>query len=267
MSLTQLKELVALEGRAALVTGAGQGVGLATARMLAGQGARVAVNDFHVDRAESAAAALRAEGADAFACAADVTDHEAVVTMVSAINAEFGPIDILVNNAGNAGPNESPLAPSPPFWEVPVTDWDKWLGVNLFGVMNCTHAVTPGMIEGGGGRVITLISDAGRVGEPNLVVYSGAKAGAAGFMRGYAKAVARHKITANCVALGAIMTPPVAAALADDSARAKVERAYPLQRLGQPEDPAALITFLASDAGSWMTGQTIPVNGGYSMAV
>lgn len=267
MSTNQFEALLDLTGRTALITGAGQGVGLATARMMAGQGARVAINDFHGDRAEAAATTLREDGADAFAWPADVTNAEAVVEMVEAVESGLGPIDILVNNAGNAGPNESPLTPTPPFWDVPVADWGKWLGVNLFGVMHCTHAVTPRMIERGGGRVITIISDAGRVGEPHLVVYSGAKAGAAGFMRGYAKAVARHKITANCVALGAIMTPPVAEALADDATRAKVERSYPLRRLGQPEDPAALITFLASAGASWMTGQTIPVNGGYSMAV
>lgn len=266
MSTEDLAGRLRLDGQVALVTGAGQGVGLAAARMLAEQGAAVVVNDFHADRAKEAAAVLVEHGARAMAYQADVTVAEDVTAMVSAARAELGPIDVLVNNAGNAGPHESPLAPTPPFWEQPTTSWAKWLEVNLLGVMHCTHAVTSGMIERGRGRVVTLISDAGRVGEPHLVVYSGAKAGAAGFMRGYAKAVARHQITANCVALGAIMTPPVVEALVDEAALGKVLRSYPLGRLGQPEDPAALITFLASPAAAWITGQTIPVNGGYSMA-
>lgn len=266
MSAEDLAGRLRLDGQVALVTGAGQGVGLAAARMLAEQGAAVVVNDFHAGRAEAAASALVKDGARAMPYRADVTVAEDVTAMVSAARAELGPIDVLVNNAGNAGPHESPLTSAPPFWEQPITTWAKWLEVNLLGVMHCTHAVTPEMIERGRGRVVTLISDAGRVGEPHLVVYSGAKAGAAGFTRGYAKAVARHQITANCVALGAIMTPPVAEALADEAALSKVVRSYPLRRLGQPEDPAALITFLASPAAGWITGQTIPVNGGYSMA-
>jgi 3-oxoacyl-[acyl-carrier protein] reductase len=180
---------------------------------------------------------------------------------------QLGPIGILINNAGNAGPHDSPLAAAPPFWKESPADWERWLSVNLHGVMHCTHATTPAMIESGGGRVITVISDAGRVGEPHLVVYSGAKAGAAGFIRGYAKSVARYGITPNCVALGAIRTPPVAEALADPAALQKVARAYPLRRIGEPEDPAAMIAFLSTPAASWITGQTIPVNGGYSMSM
>lgn len=256
-----------LEGQVALVTGAGQGVGRATAAMLGGLGARVAVNDFHPDRAEAVVEQLVADGIDAVACPADVSSEAEVTAMFDAVADALGAVSILVNNAGNAGPHDSPLAPAPPFWEESPRDWARWLSVNLYGPMYCTHAATPAMIENGGGRVVTVISDAGRVGEPHLVVYSGAKAGAAGFTRGYAKSVARYGITANCVALGAIRTPPVAQALSDPSALEKVTRAYPLRRIGEPEDPAAMITFLSTPAASWITGQTIPVNGGYSMAM
>lgn len=256
-----------LEGQVALVTGAGQGVGLEVARILGRLGAHVAVNDFHAERADAAVDALRGEGLEATAAPADVTDYAAVSAAIDRVARDVAPVTILVNNAGNAGPHDSPLAPAPPFWEEDPSGWARWLDVNLHGVMHCTHAVTPGMIEQGGGRVVTVISDAGRVGEPHLVVYSGAKAGAAGFTRGYAKAVARYGITANCVALGAIRTPPVEAALADPAALEKVARAYPLRRIGVPEDPAAMIAFLATPATGWVTGQTVPVNGGYSMAM
>lgn len=267
MSTNAFERLLRLDGKVALVTGAGQGVGRTVATMLAAQGAKVAVNDFHADRAAAVADELREAGATALACPGDVTDYDAVAATVAEIGEQLGPVEILVNNAGNAGPHDSPLDPAPPFWEESPSTWGRWLDVNLTGVMHCTHAVTPAMIAAGGGRVVTVISDAGRVGEPHLVVYSGAKAGAAGFVRGYAKAVARHGITANCVALGAIRTPPVEAALQEEGALAKVVRAYPLRRIGDPEDPAAMITFLATPAASWVTGQTVPVNGGYSMAV
>jgi 3-oxoacyl-[acyl-carrier protein] reductase len=126
--------------------------------------------------------------------------------------------------------------------------------------------VLGGMVERGHGRIITVISDAARVGEPDLVVYSGAKAGAAGFMRAIAKAAGPHGVTANCVALGGIRTPAIEALLADAAFVKRLLRAYPVGRLGEPRDAAALIAFLASDAASWITAQTYPVNGGYSVA-
>jgi 2-hydroxycyclohexanecarboxyl-CoA dehydrogenase len=123
------------------------------------------------------------------------------------------------------------------------------------------------MIECSYGKIVTVISDAGRVGEPNLEIYSGAKAGAAGFMRAIAKALGRHNVTANCIALGATRTPAIAAATANDEIVKRMLKSYTIRRLGEPEDAANMILFLASDASSWITGQTIPVNGGYSFAL
>ena len=262
-----LSGLLDLTGKVALVTGAGQGVGEATAQMLAGLGAAVAVNDYVADRALAVAALIRGEGFRAFGAQGDVSDQANVTAMVAEIERELGPIDILVNNAGNAGAGRSGLEPSPPFWETGPEDWAPWVAVNYTGVMLVTRAVLGGMVGRGWGRIVTVISDAGRVGEADLVIYSGAKAGAAGFTRGVAKAAARHGVTANCVALGAVRTPAIEPMLRDEKVAQRFARAYPVGRLGEPADPAALIAFLASDAAAWITAQTYPVNGGFSVAL
>jgi len=262
-----MQDLLSLDGRVALVTGAGQGVGRQVARHFAAHGAAaVVVNDYFLDRAQAVAAELEAEGARALAVACDVTDYAGVRRMVADAEAEIGPIDILVNNAGNAGP-ETSIADPTPFWETEPEQWAPWLGANLFGVLNVTHAVVGGMVARGYGRVVTIVSDAGRVGEPNLVVYSGAKAGAAGFMRALAKAVGRAGVTANCISLSAMRTPATDEMIADDDVRKRLLRSYVIRRLGEPDDAANMTLFLASGAASWITGQTYPVNGGYAVAM
>ena len=258
-----MDDLLSLSGRTVLVTGAGQGVGRQVARHCAGHGAQVVVNDFHPERAEAVAQEIRAEGGTAVAHGCDVTDYDGVQAMI----ARAGGIDVLVNNAGNAGPVQDAMRPAPPFWETGPKEWEPWLGTNFYGVLNCARAAVPGMVERRRGRVITVISDAGRVGEPDLAVYSAAKAGAAGFSRALAKAVGRYHITVNCVALASMRTPGVATATENDDLVKSMLRSYVIRRLGEPDDAAALILFLASDAASWITGQTYPVNGGYSFAV
>ena len=257
----------ALTGRVVLVTGAGQGVGRAIAHRCAGLGATVVVNDFYRDRAERVVAELTGQGRPASAADCDVTDFGAVQAMIAGITSQAGGVDVLVNNAGNAGASGGSLFTSPPFWETGPEDWDRWLGVNLFGVLNATRAVLPHMVTQGWGRVVTIISDAGRTGEANLVVYGGAKAGAAGFSRGLARAVGRHGVTVNCVALGAMNTGAVAEVTSDPAALKKALGGYPIRRLGEPKDAANMVGFLVSDAASWITGQTYPVNGGFSFAV
>ncbi len=257
----------ALTGRTVLVTGAGQGVGRAIAHRCAELGATVVVNDFYRDRAERVAAELTGLGRPASAADCDVTDFDAVQAMVAGLSERTGGVDVLVNNAGNAGAGGGSLFTSPPFWETGPPDWDRWLGANLFGVLNATRAVLPHMVTQGWGRVVSVISDAGRVGEASLVVYGGAKAGAAGFSRGLARAVGRHGVTVNCVALGAMNTDSVAEVTSDPAALKKALGGYPIRRLGEPGDAANMVAFLASDAASWVTGQTYPVNGGYSFAV
>jgi 3-oxoacyl-[acyl-carrier protein] reductase len=254
-----------LNGRVALITGAGQGIGRDTALLFADHGVEaIVVNDIHLDRAESVAALLRERGIGALAVRADVTDYASVLAMVDKAIENFGRVDILVNNAGNAGTTQIEKN-LPNFWEVGPEDWNRWLGPNLYGVLNCCHAVVPGMIANGYGRIVTVISEAGRVGEANYAVYSGAKAGAAGFIRALAKGLGRHMITANCVSLAGVATPGLADRNADPELVKKKLSRYVIRRLGEPRDASAMILYLSSDAASWITGQTYAVNGGYAI--
>jgi 3-oxoacyl-[acyl-carrier protein] reductase len=259
-------DLAALDGNVALVTGAGRGIGREIALSLARHGARtVFVNDFFADRADAVVDEVRALGAESFPLVGDVSDYETALRLVSTAVSTAGPIGILVNNAGNAGPQQG-IGDRAPFWETGPSDWAPWLDTNLFGVLHCARAALPGMIASGGGRVVSVISDAGRVGEPDLAVYAAAKAGVAGFTRSIAKAVGRFGITANCVACGYIDTPATSGLTQNPDMLARALKAYPIRRPGTPADVAAAVTFLASPAASWITGQTYPVNGGYSMA-
>lgn len=251
-----------LEGRRALVTGAGQGVGLAIARALADAGAMVVVNDIHPAQAEAAVEELRAAGGKAESLPFDVTDWEQVSTTV----ARGGGVDILVNNAGNAGAEDFALSD---FVDSDPADWQRFFAVNLFGAMHCTRSVLPSMIAGGWGRVVTIISDASRFGNAKLAPYAAAKAGAAGFSRSVAREVGRHAITVNCISLGNI--EPAGRALPDTPEAQERERAflqpYVIRRRGQPDDVAGLVTYLASPLASWITGQTYAVNGGYTFSL
>jgi 3-oxoacyl-[acyl-carrier protein] reductase len=260
-----MTNILDMTGRTALVTGAGQGVGRQVALHIAAHGGAVVVNDYHLERAEAVADEIAELGARAVGLRCDVTDLDGVTDMVNQGAAALGPIDVLVNNAGNAGPADSPLAHTPPFWETGPKEWEPWIATNFYGVLNSCRAVLPGMVERDYGRIVSVISDAGRTGEPNLAVYGGAKAGAAGFSRGLAKSVGRHGITVNCVALSTINTPGIAPAIADPEFARKALRSYVIRRFGEPSDAANAVLFLASDAASWVTGQTYPVNGGYAI--
>ena len=261
-----MNNILSLEGRVALISGAGQGVGRQTALHFAANGcSAVIVNDFVEERAATVVEEVRALGARAVALVGDVTDYGLMTRRVTEISEELGGLHILVNNAGNAGPNAT-LDSFPPFWETGPDDWNRWLGTNLFGVLNLSRAALPLMIASGGGSIVNVISDAGRVGEPHLAVYSAAKAGASGFSRALAKAVGPHKIRVNSVSLATINTPGVQSMLGDEASVQRMLRAYLVRRLGQPSDAANMILFLASEAASWITGQTYPVNGGYSVS-
>jgi 3-oxoacyl-[acyl-carrier protein] reductase len=138
---------------------------------------------------------------------------------------------------------------------MPTSDWDRYLRLNLYAVLSCTKEVVDGMSDRGWGRIVTIISEAGRAGQPpGLSLYAAAKAGAAGFTRVLAREVGRHGVTANCVSLGTMDNAPV---------REEVLRATPMRRYGHPEDVGAAVAYLASDGAGWVTGQTLAVNGGY----
>lgn len=260
-----MKDILDLTGKVALVTGAGQGVGRQVALDVAAHGATVLVNDFYADRAERVVREVEALGGKGIAVQGDVTDLDQMLQRIEAAAKQAGGLHICVNNAGNAGAGVDADFQTPPFWETQRADWDKWLGTNLFGVLNVSRAVIPLMLQSGEGcSLINVVSDAGRVGEGGLAVYSAAKAGAAGLSRALAKALGTHGIRVNSVALATINTPTIAPGLEDEELVKKMMRHYIIRRVGQPSDASNMILFLASGASSWITGQTYGVNGGYS---
>ena len=238
-----------LSGRTALVTGAGRNIGAGIARGLAGQGAHVVANDYFAERAEAVAAEIAQSGGSASPAAFDVTDLDAVVVAV----ARIGPVDILVNNAGLAGPTDMTVEQ---FRHTDPADWRSCVDVNLYGVMNCCHAVVNGMCERGWGRIITISSAAGTRGvHIGVAPYSAGKGGGLAFTRSLALEVARFGVTANTLALGLFERK-------NREVTERFARAVPVGRTGQPSDVAAACVWLASDEAEWVTAQTIGINGG-----
>jgi 2-hydroxycyclohexanecarboxyl-CoA dehydrogenase len=263
-----MTDILSMTDRVVLVTGAGQNVGRRIALHVAGHGAAgVVVNDYVVDRAQAVADEINGAGGRALAIQADVSSHDSVQAMFARAREAFGRVDVLVNNAGNAGATPDENARKP-FWETGPEVWRTWIGVNFDGVMNCTAAALPGMIERKRGKIVTIISDASRFGDAGLEIYAGAKAGAAGFMRSVARAMGRYNINANCVVIAAMGTPAIEARLAADPERAKkILEKYIIRRLGRPEDVANMVLYLSSGASDYITGQTYPVNGGFTFAL
>jgi 3-oxoacyl-[acyl-carrier protein] reductase len=258
-----------IKGRVALVTGGGRGIGRQICLTLAAEGARVAVNDLFQERADETAGEVAQAGGQAIGVAADVTDAEAMTVAVKRVTDELGPVDIVVNNAGIPAITAQDAVPSTGglFSGSDRAQWDRTMGLITYGVLNCSRAVIEGMCERRWGRIVNVISDAGRVGEPRLVPYSMAKAGVVGFSKALAKEVGRHCVTVNCVSPATTETDATAAWIKAQGEQ--IMRGYPLakglNRLGRPSDIANAVAFLASQQAEWITGQVLSVNGGYSM--
>lgn len=242
------------EGRVAVVTGGGSGIGAATVRRLAAEGATVHVVDRDAGGAEEVAAEVGATPVTL-----DVADHEAVVTALGGLA-----VDVLVNNAG--------IDRWGFFANTEPEYWHEVVNVNLLGVMSCTHAVLPGMHGRGEGAIVSVASEAGRAGSPGGVPYSASKAGVIGFTRALARESARYGVRVNAVAPGPIETPLLMHAgeqVGEERAermRAAMMLGTSMRRLGTPDEVAAAIAFLASGDASYVTGQTLNVSGGLTMA-
>ena len=246
------------EDQVAIVTGGASGIGRATAQRLAEAGAAVVIADLNALGAAEVADAISERGGRALAQEVDVTDAPGVKRMTERANEAFGRIDILVSNAGwdRAGP----------FADTDEDLWDRVIAINFRGHLATCHAVLPYMKEQGGGRIVTVASDAGRVGSSGEVVYSGAKGAVIAFTKGLAREVARYGINVNCVAPGLVDTPLLAGiAQGNEKLIEAIVRSIPLRRTGVPDEIAAAICFFASVDAAYITGQTLSVNGGLTM--
>jgi 2-hydroxycyclohexanecarboxyl-CoA dehydrogenase len=252
-----------MSNRVAFVTGGAQGIGKGISEELGARGFRLAVADLNREVAEQTAAEITANGGKAVAVQVDITSTASVQAAVKSVTEQLGPIEIAVNNAG---------------WDdfmkfVDTTEefWDRILDINFKGALRVTQAVVPGMIARGWGRIINIGSDAGRVGSSLEAVYSGAKGGIIAFTKTLAREVATKGVTANTVCPGPTDTPALrkfAGNAGQDAEQviAGMTRAVPMKRLAQPSDIAAAVAFFASDGADYITGQTLSVSGGLTMA-
>lgn len=245
-----------MRGRVALVTGAGSGIGRATALRLAAEGARVACVDRDGDSAEDTARQVRGLGVDGLALTADVTDERACARLVETIVGRFGGVTAVVNAAGV----RSDLDAAPP-----PAEWQRLLDVNLTGTYLMARAARVALIDAGGGTITNIASIYGVVGGSLSPAYAASKGGVVNLTRQLAVQWG-PAVRVNCVCPGVIETPMTAALLSDPAWRETALRRYPLARFGRPEDVAAAILYLASDEASFVTGVALPVDGGYTAA-
>ena len=245
--------------RVAVVTGGAQGIGEAIARRLASEGADVAILDIQDEKAQTVADDISSGGGNALAVRVDIADPADVRRAVKVVEDTLGRVDVLINNAGwdRAGP----------FVETSEEVWDRVIAINLRGPITATRAVLDGMIERGYGRIVNIASDAGKAGSSGESVYSACKGGIIAFTKTLARELVRNSILVNCVSPGPTDTPFLADVAAGNPKLAEaLQRAIPMRRLGKPEEVASAVAFLASDEASYITGQTLSVSGGLTMA-
>jgi NAD(P)-dependent dehydrogenase (short-subunit alcohol dehydrogenase family) len=245
-----------LNGRVALVTGAGRGVGREIALTLAREGASVAINyRSSAKDADALAAEIAAAGGKAKAYKADVSDFAAVTAMVGDVVNDFGALNILINNAG--------LAKRQRFVETTPADWHSQVDACLYGAIHCCHAAAPHLETAKNGRIVSLIGDSSRVGESGLAIVAAARAGVVALMKSLAREFGRSGTTANAISLGLVETDHDKDWV--EANREKLVKLYPVRRLGQAGDVAPMVALLASPHSGWVTGQVLSISGGYSM--
>ncbi len=250
------------DGKTVIVTGGGGGIGGATCRRFASEGAQVAVFDMNLEAAEKVAADIRATGGRATAFACNITDRAQVDAAVAAVEAQLGPIAVLVNNAG--------WDVFKPFVKTVPAEWAKLIDINLTGALHMLHAVLPGMAARQYGRIVNVASDAARGGSSGEAVYAACKGGLVALSKTLAREHARHQITVNVVCPGPTDTALLKSVAATSNNPEKLLEAFknavPKRRLGQPEDYPGIVCLLASDDADFITGQVISVSGGLTMA-
>ena len=249
------------DGKTVIVTGGGGGIGGATCRRFASEGAQVAVFDMNLEAAEKVAADIRAGGGQAAAFACNITDRAQVDAAVAAAQTQLGPIAVLVNNAG--------WDVFKPFLKTVPAEWEKLIAINLTGALHMLHAVLPGMVERKYGRIVNVASDAARGGSSGEAVYSACKGGLVALSKTLAREHARQSITVNVVCPGPTDTALLAGVAEGARDPAKLIEAFrsaiPLGRLGQGDDLASAIAFFGSDDAGFVTGQVLSVSDGLTM--
>ena len=248
---------MSFEGKVVIVTGGGQGIGKGIALHLAKLGAIIAIVELNMETAGDVVKEIQGLGRQAIAVHTDVSDFDQTKKMATQVIKELGGIDILVNNAGYVIPEQSF------FINEDVSYWQKVISVCYNGVIYCSRAVLDHMIEKQYGKIVSIASDAARVGQRGQAVYSGAKGAVISFSKALAQEVARYKININCVAPGATWGPGMETM--PQEMQEKIAKSYLFRRLAQPEDHANAVAFLASDESNYITGQTISVSSGYTM--